>query len=192
MLRPAAILSQARAHWQRWNTHRAFRIGFDVAWITLALLALSAYQTRGHLDEVPLPAFALPALPAVPEQPALAGSETVSSASLRGKPALLAFFAPWCSACAAQSQNLSWVRTLVGARATVVAVALGYQTVDDVQAYVREHAVDYPVLLGDDALGAAFRIEAFPTLYFVDGNGRIKHSAAGYTTTLGMLWRLLL
>jgi hypothetical protein len=52
--------------------------------------------------------------------------------------------------------------------------------------------VDYPVLLGDRAAQEAFAIEAFPTLYVLDAEGHVEHTAAGYTSTLGMLWRTAL
>jgi thioredoxin-related protein len=71
-------------------------------------------------------------------------------------------------------------------------VAAEFSDEAEVRAYVRERGVDYPVLLGDDAVVHAFRVEAFPTLYFLDAEGRVKASVAGYTTTLGMLARLFL
>ncbi len=117
---------------------------------------------------------------------------SVALDSLRGKPVLLAFWAPWCTVCAAESQNLSWVRRMVGDRAHVISVAVSFEDVAQVRAYVRDHGVDYPVLLGDDALLRAFRIEAFPTAYFLDAQGKIHRSASGYTTTLGLLARLML
>jgi thioredoxin-related protein len=47
------------------------------------------------------------------------------------------------------------------------------------------------VLLGDEETVRAFRVEAFPTTYFLDAEGRITGSVAGYTTTPGLLARLL-
>jgi hypothetical protein len=94
--------------------------------------------------------------------------------------------------CGAESQNVSWVRSLVGARANVVSVASSYRSQADVQGYVTKHAVDYPVLLGDEATVAQFNISAFPTVYFLDGSGRITGSVVGYSTTAGLVGRLAL
>jgi hypothetical protein len=79
--------------------------------------------------------------------------------------------------------------TLAGER---VSLAASFENVAQVRAYVRDHGVDYPVLLGDDALLQALHVDAFPTVYFLDAHGRVQRSATGYTTTLGLLARLLL
>jgi hypothetical protein len=50
--------------------------------------------------------------------------------------------------------------------------------------------VDYPVWLGDDQVAKAFHVEAFPTTYFLDGDGNIRHATSGYTSTLGFRLRL--
>jgi thioredoxin-like negative regulator of GroEL len=115
----------------------------------------------------------------------------VTLASLRGKPLALAFWAPWCGVCAAQSDNLSRTQRWVGGRAQVVSVAAAFGDVAEVRSYMAAHQVEYPVLLGDDAAVQAFRVEAFPTVYFLDAEGRVTGSVAGYTTTAGLLARLL-
>jgi thiol-disulfide isomerase/thioredoxin len=164
----------ARRRWARW--------GIDLALLGALVLGLGAWQTRGHLGGGERPAAVLATL----------DGERVELDSFRGKPVLLAFWAPWCTVCAAESQNLSWIRRIVGDRARVISVAASFEDVAQVRAYVRDHGVDYPVLLGDDALLRAFRVEAFPTAYFLDAQGRVQRSASGYTTTLGLLARLVL
>jgi peroxiredoxin len=166
--------SLRQRRWARW--------AIDLAVVASLVLALGAWQTRGHLGGGEAPGAVLTSL----------DGEQVSLESLRGRPVLLAFWAPWCPVCAAQSQNLSWVRRAVGDRARVVSVAVAYENLEQVRAYVRKHGVDYPVLLGDDALLRTFRVEAFPTAYFLDEAGRVRRSASGYTTTPGLLARLLL
>lgn len=161
---------------------RWFRWTRDALFVLILLGAVGAWQTRGHLDGVEAPPLALRSLEGAP----------ASSLAPPGKPVLLAFWAPWCSVCKMQSQNLSWVKRLVGDRAQVISVAAAYADVGEVRAYVREHGAEYPVLLGDDRVLRAYRVAAFPTIYFLDAQGRVRRSAVGYTTTLGMLWRLLL
>jgi peroxiredoxin len=150
--------------------------------VLAVLLAVGAWQTRRHLSGVPVPAFTLPALE----------GGTVSSSSLVGQPTMLVLWAPWCGVCKAQSDNVNRTQRWLHGRARVVSVALAYEQRADVEAVAKSEGMEYPVLLGDPALEAAFHVDAYPTLYFLDEAGRIKRSAAGYTTTLGMLWRLWL
>jgi thioredoxin-related protein len=94
--------------------------------------------------------------------------------------------------CRVESQNVSWLQALVGARAKVLSIAVQYDRPSQVTAYVGAQGVDYPVLLGGRDTAARFAVHAYPTLLFLDDQGAIKRASVGYTTTLGMLWRLLL
>jgi hypothetical protein len=69
-------------------------------------------------------------------------------------------------------------------------VAVAYEDEEDVRRFVRERAADYPVLLGDSELTRAFRVDRFPTTFVLSSEGRIQQSTVGYTTRLGLLWRL--
>jgi thiol-disulfide isomerase/thioredoxin len=163
-----------------YRSRRSVRWASDVGVMVLLVLAISAWQTRHHRSGQ-APAFALQSLE---------GGELVSNSSLRGKPTMVVFWAPWCGVCRAETPNLRWVHSLVGAHANVVSVVASYQSRAEVQRQVDEQAMRYPVLLGSDALTQSFAVEAFPTVYFLDSTGSIRHSVTGYTTTLGLLWRL--
>jgi thiol-disulfide isomerase/thioredoxin len=144
------------------------------------VLGIGLWQTRHHPSGL-APDFALPQL----------GSEgLVTRQSLVGRPTMLVFWAPWCGVCKAEFSSVSWVRSLVGERARVLSVVASYRSVAEVESSVKEHGLDFPVLLADDATTERFKVEAFPSVFFLDADGRIKHSAAGYTTTVGLLWRL--
>lgn len=165
----------------RLRQHRGARIALEVAWVLAIVLAVSAFQARGHLDAGTAPELTLPSLDGAP----------VSLAALRGRPAMLVFWAPWCGVCKAQADNVERVRRLAGARAHVVTIAASFDDLAEVRREAGTHG-DAPVLLADDATVKAFRVDAFPTVYFLDREGRVKRSAAGYTSTLGMLLRLAL
>ncbi len=171
-----------RARLAALEQRRWFRWGGEAVVVLLAVLAIGAIQSRHHLSGGERPAATFRTLDGAP----------VTLASLRGRPVALAFWAPWCGVCAAQSDNLSRALRWAGSRAQVVSVASAYGEVAEVRAYMAEHHVEYPVLLGDDATVRAFHVEAYPTVYFLDADGRIKGSVAGYTTTGGLLARLLL
>jgi len=175
------VVNDLASRYRALRERRWFRWASEVGLVVLVLAVAGAWQTRDNLANVPAPDFSLPTL---------AGDE-VRLSELRGEPVLLAFWAPWCGVCAAQSGNVGWVQRLVGARAHVLSVAAAYQSTAEVAASAREHGMDYPVVLADPGLTRSYRVEAFPTLYFLDAEGRVKRSAVGYTTTLGMLWRLL-
>jgi thiol-disulfide isomerase/thioredoxin len=165
-----------------YRTRRSVRWTVDVLALLGVLFIAGLWQTRNHVrGEAPAFSFA-----------SLEGGAPVSRASLEGRPTMLVFWAPWCTVCRAESKNISWVRSLAGARANVVSIAASYQNTADVTAYVREQGVDYPVLLGDDSVAERFAISAYPTVYFLDSKGRISSSVVGYSTTAGLLLRLLL
>jgi peroxiredoxin len=176
-------LAELRRAWERARERRWVRWGGDVVLFVVLASAVMAWQTR-HLPGAgtPAPAFSLSTL----------SGETVRLEDLRGRPVVLTFWAPWCGVCKVESSNLSAVRGQVGERAHVVSVAVAWRDVEDVRRFAREQGVDYPVLLGDAALMEAYRVEQFPTTFFLSPEGRIERAAVGYTTRLGLLWRLWL
>jgi thiol-disulfide isomerase/thioredoxin len=157
------------------------RFAAELGLALVIVFVMGLWQTRGHLRGSP-PELALRTL----------SGQAVSLGSLRGRPVLLAFWAPWCGVCKAESQNLDWVRWLAGGRAQVVTVATAFDDPAQVQAFVRERGAGYPVWLAEAQQVARLGVTAFPTAFFLDAEGRVTGSTTGYTTTLGLLLRLLL
>jgi peroxiredoxin len=167
--------------WQRARQRWWVRWGVDLAVAALLFMVVMAWQTR-HLPGAgtPAPDFQLRTL----------SGEQVRLSELRGKPVVLAFWAPWCGVCKAESSTLSALRRTVGDRAHVLTVAVAYEDEAAVRRFVRDQEADYPVLLGNDSLTQAFRVNSFPTTFVLSSEGRIEQATVGYTTRLGLLWRL--
>ncbi len=169
----ARLQALRQRRWARW--------AIDLTVLAVIMAGAGWYQTRGLLASGTAPEATLHTLSGAP----------VALSSLRGAPTALVFWAPWCPVCKAESGNVSRVARWTGGRARVVSVAAAFGDPSEVRGYVAEQGVDYPVLLGDDAVLRTFHVDVFPTTYFLDAQGRVKGSVVGYSTTLGLLARLL-
>lgn len=164
--------SARKKRWVRWTT--------DVVFIVVLFAGVTAWQSRGLVGGGQLaPEFALTDL----------NGKTWRSAELRGKKIVLEFWAPWCGVCGAQSSALSSLRKSVGDDIEVLSVAVSFEELEDVKRFVEKNDADYPVLLGDDRIQDAYRVSSFPTTYFIDEDGEVRHTAVGYTTGFGLRWR---
>jgi len=140
------------------------------------------FQTRGLVSAGdPAPAFDLMSTE----------GERVSSEALKGRPVLLYFWAPWCGVCKANAHNVQDVKSRWGDRIEVVSVGLSYKNVGQVHEFANQHGMPHPVVFGEDTTGEDFRINAFPTVYFLNANGEVSGSVVGYTTEIGLHLRLL-
>lgn len=175
------LWSRVRDLWRRARRRWYTRWAIDILILVLIFWAIGRYQSRHLLDdEFAAPAFRLPDLDGVPR----------ALEDYRGKVVVLQFFAPWCTVCSLESDNWARVQSW-RPDVQVVAVALAWEDKASVLEFVGDDRGRYPVLLGTDAVQAAYKVEAFPTHYIIDAEGKVAWQGAGYTPTVGMLLRLL-
>ena len=104
----------------------------------------------------------------------------VDLAQLRGKPALVDFFASWCDPCAEEAPTLRRLSESLGGKATVVAVDW-----DDAggpaRAFVRKHGWTFPVLADTSgSVGESYGVTVgLPTSFVLDPAGRIVATFRG-------------
>lgn len=158
-----------------------FRYLRDITLVLLVITGVGLFQTRNLLaTKTPAPTWKLHALDGTPH----------TLAQYKGKKTLLFFWAPWCTVCHLESDNIKAIKRFYGQDVHVVSVALAYEKTPDVQAFIKKHDIDYTVLLGNKTTQRAYNISAFPTLYVLDEQLRVEHTIVGYTTQLGMHLRL--
>jgi thiol-disulfide isomerase/thioredoxin len=134
--------------------------------LSLALVSCSQ-RTKGP---VIAPHFALKDL----------SGKVVSSDTFKGKPTLVVFWATWCPTC---KEELPTFNALKEKGIQVVAIALN-QSVDAVKEYVREHGIEFPVLMTDQQVELDFGgIRFLPTAFLIDSNWKIVGKVFGKIST---------
>lgn len=164
---------------QRWK-----RFALEALIFVVIVAGIQAWRARDLLpadERTAAPAFELFDLAGRPWR----------SADLAGKPAVIYFFAPWCSVCAASSPQLRWFHRWRGDGVQVLLIGLDYAAPSELHDYARRHAMNMPVLVGSAAVGSAYRIRGYPTYYVLDTQGRIARRDMGYTTVAGLWLRTL-
>ena len=104
----------------------------------------------------------------------------VDLAELRGKPALVDFFASWCGPCAEEAPTLRKLSAAVGGKATVVAV--DWDDADGAGARLRPQArLDLPGARRPcGSVGESYGVDiGLPTSFVLDPQGRIVATFRG-------------
>lgn len=120
--------------------------------------------------------------------PAFAGGN-VSSAALRGQPAVVNFYASWCEVCHAELPAFQAVHQQLGDRVAFVGVNPQSNDSDQAQAaMIREAGVRFPTARDrhDDLLRLFNTTGGLPTTLFLDAQGRVLqvHNGGFDETTL--------
>ncbi len=122
-----------------------------------------------------------PALPSAVLQP-----PRTTLASLRGKPALVNFWASWCEPCRQESPAIErlW-RSLHGSAAVV---GVDYSDGDkSARAFIRAHHLTYPMLSDPNGTaGPRFGVSGLPTTIVLDSRGRIVETLRGPQTVASL------
>lgn len=161
----------AHTSWRKWLG----RLGFAV--FLLAVVFGVRFYQHSTLVEGPAPALRAPLL----------DGGVFDLAAQRGRPVLVYFWATWCPVCRleqgsieslARDHQLVTVALQSGGSATV----LKYRSDNG----LRAPAINDP----DGALARAWGVRATPTFFFVDRDGLIRFHELGYTTEIGLRFRL--
>src|SRR5215469_8070419 len=100
--------------------------------------------------------------------------------SLRGKVVLLNFWATWCHGCATEIPWFVGFESVYKNRGfTVVGVSLDGDGWKSVKPYIAAKGVNYPTVIGTDALANLYKVTAMPVTLLIDRNGNIAATHQG-------------
>ncbi len=134
-----------------------------------AVLGLASHSASGR------------AAPALPHEALIGGPLTLKSllAGDGGRPALVVFWASWCTACGEEAPAVERFATSASGRGRIVGVdssdvrsgALGF---------IRRHRWTFPNLRdGEGFVGSSYHLAYLPTTFVLDGRGRIRAALLG-------------
>jgi len=111
----------------------------------------------------------------------LLGGGRLSLDGLRGKVAVIDFWATWCAPCVEAVPILNRVAEAHAAEPglVVVGIATDRAGAEAVEPWVREHGVRYAIGVGDEALALAFGAPGLPTTVVVAPDGTITERHVG-------------
>ena len=137
--------------------------------VLVANLGRDPHSVRSPLVGRPAPAFSLAPV---------GGGSLVTLDSLRGKPAVINFWATWCVPCFQEHPALT-----EAARSLPDVQFLGVVYEDDealTREFLRERGSAYPTLMDKDGKAAiAFGVFGVPETFFIDAGGRIVEKYVG-------------
>lgn len=116
--------------------------------------------------------------------------ETVNISAVN-KTTVLYFFAPWCSICDLSVNNLEQLY-LVKPDIDVIAIALDYESVNNVKNFSQKHQLTFPIAVGNSDIKEHFKIQGYPSYYVLDKNNQVIAKSLGYSTKLGLFLRTAL
>jgi cytochrome c biogenesis protein CcmG/thiol:disulfide interchange protein DsbE len=92
----------------------------------------------------------------------------------RGRVVLLNFWATWCGPCREEMPRFSqWERNYGAKGLRVIGISMD-DDAESARAFLKQHPVSYPIVVGDAKLGESFGgVLGLPTTYLIDPRGRI-------------------
>jgi peroxiredoxin len=148
----------------------------SVMLVAAPYLARRAGVVKGptHQPEIkgqPAPEFALESL----------DGKTVRLSDFRGKAVLVNFWATWCQPCKIEMPWFEEMQKQYGPNGfQVLGIAMDDAGKEDIAKFAKEMGVNYPILIGKEAVGDAYGgVQFLPSTFFIDRDGKVVDRVFG-------------
>lgn len=147
--------------------------------ILAVFLGIRVYLTQGSIKSGPAPDFG----------GVLLDGSSFQLQDLRGKPALVHFWATWCKICALNDGAIDDLAKDL----PVITVAMESGGKKSILKEMEQRGLSFPVFVDElGKLANLYRVKGVPTNYIIDAKGNIRYVEVGYTSGLGLRIRMWL
>ena len=102
---------------------------------------------------------------------------------------IIHFWATWCPTCKLEASNIQ----SLSKDYQVLSIAVNSGINEDIQDYMQKNHLNFPVYNDKDgSFAKAFKVQAFPTTFIYNAQGKRAFTEVGYTSQIGFLARLKL
>lgn len=110
-----------------------------------------------------------------------ADGNAVKLSDLHGKVVLLNFWATWCGPCSLEIPWFVDFEQQYRARGLeVVGVSMDEDGWKVVKPYIKEHRINYRILMGNDSVGQLYGgVDSLPTTFIIDQGGHVAYTHVG-------------
>ena len=153
---------------KRWLMLIPLAVFLGMAWFLYKGLYLDPTELPSAMIDKPFPAFSLPSVE---------GDNTLTEADLKGKPALVNVWAPWCISCRVEHPVLTKL-----AEQGVVIYGVNYKDVNaDAKKWLKDFHNPYQLDINDadGSLGLNLGVYGAPETFLIDSKGVIRHKFVG-------------
>lgn len=179
------------------------RRGIFLAWgllgvtIVIMVVAWGRSHNASSLD-APMISQSLPPVKLRGPLPAFSGTtltgDTITPASLHGKPAVIDFFSTWCAPCKAEASGIGTLAHRYKGKVRFVAIDIDDTSQSAAHAFAKKHGWEFPVIWDpDDKLPGPFKVAVKPSMVLVDSAGRLvllvrgQHMISDYSAAIDKL-----
>lgn len=149
--------------------------------LVVVVIGVQTWQQRDLIsNREPAPGFELKRL----------DGQRVALSEYRGKTVLVHFWATWCGVCKQELGTLNAVQQNLEPDEVLLTIVEDSDDVEHLRRFVKEHDLQYPVLLATPDVIRSYRVSAFPTNYVIDHEGRIAGKDVGMATRWGLRSRM--
>jgi thiol-disulfide isomerase/thioredoxin len=107
----------------------------------------------------------------------------------KGEPLVVHFWATWCPTCKLEAPNIDSIKNDIN----VITVAVNSGTNEELKKFMKEHEYNYTVINDSNGeLAKKFGVEAYPTTFIYNKDGKLEFAEIGYSTKMGIKARVAL